>query len=147
MYFSWHFTISLVFAIPLSIYVSPVFAIIFFLASVGIDFDHYLFYTLKLGKVNPKEMLDEWHTLIKAKKDPSILIFHNIEFILALVLASYFLTSFSLILYPITFGVFVHYTSDKIWDLGTKEHLNKRYWSITLWAIFKARNNGGPAGV
>ena len=147
MYFSWHLAIGLILSVPLTIFVSPIFALFFLLASVGIDFDHYLYYTFILRKTNPKKMLDEWQTLIKNKSDPFILIFHNIEFFIALILASFFLSGFAFFLYPVTFGVLVHFVSDGLWDLTRDEHLKKRYWSVVLWVIFKLKKSGGPAGV
>ncbi len=137
MYFSWHLCISLIFAIPIIFLFSPIFALLFLLASIGVDFDHYLFYSLHMKKKNPKKMIDEWHGIIQDKKDPMVLIFHNIEFFLGLSLATYFLESLRFLLFPIFLGIILHYGLDKIWDLTTHEHLKKRYWSIVLWLIYR----------
>lgn len=97
---------------------------------------------------NPKKMIEDWHSDIMAqKKDPAIMSFHNIEFITILAICLYFISSLSIILYPITLGVFVHFICDKVWDFATKEHEKKRYWSIILWLISKIKKSGGPAGV
>lgn len=147
MYFSWHFSLSLAISIVLSFYVNILFAVVFFLGSVGIDVDHYFYYLFVLRKKNPKRMIEEWHDLIKKKDDPMILVFHNIEVLALLFLVVLLISHLRVLSLPLFFGVLVHFLCDKIWDLTTKEHLKKRYWSALFWMRMKYKNRGGPAGV
>ena len=94
-------------------------ASLIFLASVLIDFDHYLLYFMRTKKLNLKKAYFYWlkeHTrFYKSNKAKNVnraqpqFIFHGIEFVLILIILAFFFNFFFFILLGVLFHLFLDY--------------------------------------
>lgn len=112
------------------------FILLFFLASILIDIDHYFFYIIKkknfnLGKTYKYFRYELNRARIKKPKT-LLFIFHTIEFFLLLLILSLFLNFF----WPIFFGCLFHDVIDIICGLFQK---HKKYIKAPslIWYITK----------
>ena len=125
-----HAILSLVVSLILyPLKINPFFVLLFFLASVLIDFDHYILYISRKKNFNIFKAYsyfrrDAERELLKEGKKRVLFVFHNIEILLALFILSLFINFFV----PILLGYAFHLIIDII-----NEHSErvKKTWSIT----------------
>jgi len=119
--------------------------LLFFLAAIFIDVDHYIYFIYKKRSANLSKAYNYFYNLNKilAKRKNQLellMIFHNLEFLIIL----FILTLFSFpIFFPILFGVLVHYSLDFIALLTCKEN-NKKYkraFSLFCYIIKNAKKS------
>jgi acyl-coenzyme A synthetase/AMP-(fatty) acid ligase len=140
----WHVLINLVLSLILLIFINPVYTLIFFLSSVLIDLDHYLYYiyekkdfSLKKAYSWHKLTRERFHNLSKEEKKKHkyfVLIFHGFE-ILVIMLA---LSKVYPVLFFVFLGFFVHLTEDSI--IATKFNYLERKLFLT-YAIYLHQKN------
>jgi hypothetical protein len=124
-----HVILSLIVSLVLyAIKVNPFFILLFFLASVLIDFDHYILYVIRKKKFNPFRAYsyfrdDAEKELLKEGKKRVLFVFHNLEILLALLILSFFIRFFV----PILLGYAFHLIIDIINEQSEKV---KKSWSI-----------------
>lgn len=87
----WHILLGLFFSVILFLFfkVSLFYCIIVFLASVLIDFDHYLLYA-KRKKDGDLKKCYEWNLMLPSKHKKIVHIFHTMEFLIFILLLSLF---------------------------------------------------------
>jgi len=130
-----HIIINFFVSLPLFFLLKVEYVLIFFFASILIDFDHYLYYIIEEKDLSLKRAYN-WFKINRAKliKLPreerrkhakGILIFHGLEPIFLLAILSYFY-------YPLLFlslGFFIHIIEDEIEDIPLG--IMKRKLSVT----------------
>lgn len=141
MFPKWHALYSFVFSIMLIHFFdfSLLSVSIIFLSSIFIDLDHALLYVLENKDLSPfrfwkysvrkKSAWSNIKNLEKNNYKKPHFIFHGIEFILLLVILSFFHKFFSWIL----IGVLFHLSLDFIYLLYKKEGLLIKFSQIWLW--------------
>jgi hypothetical protein len=98
-------------------------ASLIFLASVLIDFDHYLWYVFKKKNLNLKKA----YNFLKIKrKSKRLMIFHTIEFHIFVGLLGFIWAGFFYIL----IGMLFHSITDLIGLIYKKEVWRRRYWLL-----------------
>lgn len=104
MFPKWHIFFGLIFSLILYfIFNMDLFnSLIVFLASVLIDFDHYIWYTNRKKDWNLKRAY-KWNTYLERKHEKAMHIFHTIEFLILIFILSFFLRIFFYILIGILF--------------------------------------------
>jgi len=130
----YHFLIGAIVSIFLWLFIeliTPLVALIIFLSSILIDFDHYLYFVIRdkdlsLNKANnwflEKRKLQENETLVKQKRyRAAILIFHNLESLIILFLLTYINKIFLWIL----IGFIIHMLTDYL-EISTKSFRNTK---------------------
>jgi len=129
MFPKWHILFGAIFSLILFLVfkVNLFYSIVVFLASVLIDVDHYLFYVKRKDDWNLKTAFN-WFVALEKKHKPLALIFHNIEFVILILILSFFHNFFLFIL----IGLLFHLSIDLIYlivadRMGTKEFLLTRY--------------------
>jgi len=125
----WHILFGAIFSLILFLFfrVSLFYSIIVFLASVFIDIDHYFFYVKRKKDWNLKRAF-KWYVALEKNHKPIMNIFHNIEFLILILIISFFYNIFFFIL----IGSLLHLIIDVIYlvltdRMGTKELLLTRY--------------------
>lgn len=118
---------------------SPISILLFFLAAIFIDIDHYFLYVARKKFLNPwKSYLYNRYEIAKELKKSGqkqvLVIFHTIEFFIILLILS-LLFSF---LWPIFFGCLFHEVTDIVYDSTRKEKKYKRALSI-IYCILKRK--------
>ena len=119
---------------------SPIFILLFFLAAIFIDIDHYFLYVARKKSLNPwksyhynkYELLKE---LKKSGQKQVLVIFHTAEFFILLLILS-FLFSF---LWPVFFGCLFHEATDIIYELTKKDKKYKRAFSLFIYLLKNAK--------
>lgn len=104
-------------------------AILIFLSSFLIDFDHYWFYVKKTKDWNLKRA-SNWKVYLSKKHKPIMHIFHTIEFIILIIILSFFWNIFLFIL----IGMLFHSILDII-DLIYRKVINIREFSLIRYLI------------
>tara|TARA_B100000315_G_scaffold255285_1_gene298290 strand:+ start:112 stop:525 length:414 start_codon:yes stop_codon:yes gene_type:complete len=128
-----HLSVSLI----LMIILYPIYnweVLLILVGGVFIDFDHYLWYIYKYKRFN---LLNSYrHYTIDAEKNNFKdvsgipLIFHTIEFLLVIILLSFF-NEFVLVF---TIGLLSHYLLDLVWQYSIPKRLILNF-SITSWIV------------
>jgi len=129
MFPKWHVLFGIIFSLILYLFfqISLSNSLIVFLASVLIDADHYLFYVKRKKDWNLKRAF-RWFVALGKKHKPLILLFHNIEFLILILIISFLYNVFFFILIGLSF----HLVSDFIYlivsdRIETKENFLTRY--------------------
>lgn len=131
----YHFLFALIASVILFLLkINPLFILLFFLAAILIDIDHYFLYIARKKSINPfkayyyhKYELEK--EIKKARQKYVLVIFHTIEFFVVLLI-------FSLIfhtLWPIFLGCLFHEIIDLIYDSTRKEKKYKRAFSLIYY--------------
>ncbi len=124
-----HVIISLIASLILyALKINPLFILLFFLASILIDFDHYLLYVFRKKKFNLFKAYsycrnDSEREFLKEGKKRVLFVFHNVEIFLILFILSFFISFFV----PIVLGYVFHSIIDIITEMPEKV---KKDWSI-----------------
>jgi hypothetical protein len=124
-----HVIISLIASLILyALKINPLFILLFFLASILIDFDHYLLYVFRKKRFNPFKAYnycrnDSEKEFLKEGKNRILFAFHNLEVFLILLILSFFISFFI----PIILGYSFHSIIDIISEMPEKV---KKDWSI-----------------
>ena len=133
----FHILFSILFsAILFYLNKGPWFILPFFLASVLIDVDHYLFYIFKKKNFN---LVKAYRYYQKPKRE--LFIFHTIEFFILFLLLTFLFTvfpfSFSFLLWTIFFGILFHQVLDIIHDSFEKKKEYKSKYSLIMYLLGK----------
>jgi hypothetical protein len=137
----WHLLWGFVFSYTLIYFFdfSVVTGILIFLSSVLVDIDHVLIYFLETKNIHPKKFWDysiekkiQWgkldHQQRYSYKRPHFIL-HGIEFIIILILFSFFWKlSFFVFL-----GILFHLSCDFVILIYEKEHISLKFSQIWLW--------------
>ena len=107
---------------------SPFNSILIFLSSFLIDFDHYLWYVLKKKDFNLKKAF--YFLKEMEKKKPMMMVFHTFEFILLILILSFFFNPFLFIL----MGMLFHSLLDLI-DLKYNNEMRFREFWFTRYLL------------
>lgn len=135
-----HLVVSIVFAIILY----PLFGVksfLLLLTGVLIDFDHFIWYSLKFKNFNIKEFLNFFKAEKQKKYMPVLCPFHTVEF-LFLNISFVWINEIFLIL---LIGTVIHFTSDVLLDIFCYHNFKGRSWSIVHSAyrkILKIKREG-----
>ncbi len=104
-------------------------AIIIFLSSVLIDFDHYLFYVWRKKDISLKNAYKYYRELPSGRSGkPGIMIFHTAEFFIFVLFISFVFPIFIFVL----FGMILHLAVD---ILGMRLNGDKRVFSFTTYIV------------
>jgi len=109
-------------------------AILIFLSSVLIDFDHYLWIAKRKKYFNLKKAYF-WHKNLPKKHKPIMHIFHTIEFIIFIGILSFYSSFFFFIL----IGMVFHSILDII-EMFYSEKMGCREFSLTRYLILEKAN-------
>ena len=112
---------------------SPFNSILIFLSSFLIDFDHYLWYVLKKKDFNLKKAF--YFLKEMEKKKPMMMVFHTFEFILLILILSFFFNPFLFIL----MGMLFHSLLDLI-DLKYNNEMRFREFWFTRYLLSEKSN-------
>ena len=104
-------------------------ASLIFIASVFIDFDHYIFIIKRKRYFNLKKAYF-WHKNLPKKRKPIMHIFHSIEFIVLVAILSFYFNIFLFIL----IGMLFHSILDII-DLSYRKQLQVREFSLIKYIL------------
>ena len=149
MWPKWHLLYSFVFVTILVYFFnfSLLAGLIIFLASILIDLDHILIYTLKKKDINPlrfwnwsKSEAKKYGEMPEAEREnikKSHFIFHGIEFILLISILAFFIEIFKFIL----IGFLFHLILDYIVIIYEKEHFAIKSSQIWLWSRNKKKQS------
>jgi len=131
----WHILFGFVFAYIVYWFTSiTIFeASLIFLASVLIDFDHYLWIIKRKGYFNLKKAY-YWHKKLPKKHKSIMHIFHSIEFILFIGALSFYFN----FLFFILIGIIFHSILD-ILDLIYDKELGCREFSLIRFLILRKK--------
>ena len=141
MWPKWHLLYSFIFVYVIVYFFQfSIFAgAVIFLSSIFIDIDHILFYSIKERNFNlfkfwswSKINQDKYKKLSKFERDKlkkPYFIFHSIEFIIILIIFSFFNKIFLWILA----GFLFHLVLDYIALIYEKEHFSIKFSQIWLW--------------
>ncbi len=99
----------------------------FFIGGFGIDFDYYLFYLYQTGDWHLKKMLQ--HYSHHKRDDGQLRLFHTIEFLLLMLLGSFY----SFFIQLIFIGMLLHVALDWFDLLVMKRRWRRRYFFFTNW--------------
>ena len=135
----WHILINIIVAGFLLFFFKPSYVAIFFLASILIDIDHYLYYIYEKGNWSLKKAYN-WHKVSRKrfhnlsreeKKRHSyfILIFHGMEILFILLI----LSKFSIIFFFIFLGFLAHLIEDSIIATRFKYLERKLFLSYAIY--------------
>ena len=105
-----------------------------FLASIFIDFDHYLFYVFRKKDFNLKRAYI-WHKSLPKDHKPLMQIFHTIEFFIIIFLLSFIWIGFLFIL----IGLLLHSIIDLI-DMIYSKKFNGREFSLIRYLVRDKKN-------
>lgn len=113
---------------------------LFFITAFFIDVDHYIYFICKKGSWNLKKAYHYFYNLNKQlkkrkKKLELLMIFHNIETLILLIVLSFFLFN---VFFPILLGIIIHYILDIVTMLTCKEKKYKRALSLIYYIIKNA---------
>lgn len=127
----WHILLGAIFSILIYFlfHITIFQAILIFLASFLIDFDHYLFSIKRTNSLNLKKAY-YWHKSIPKNHKPIMHIFHTIEFMIVVAILSFF---FNLFLY-ILIGMLFHSILDIISMIYNK-NFNCREFSFIRYLL------------
>ncbi len=143
MLVKYHFVLGAIFSILVYtlFQITPTQAIIIFLASFLIDFDHYLIYVIDKKNLSLKKSYkyfsqhkEKWVKLSKQQKNQYknyLLIFHGIEFIILLLVLSFLSNIFLYILIGILFHLFLDYIDIIYYKGNISSKLSQIYVLIT----------------
>lgn len=142
-----HYHIILAIVISLILYIlqfQPMFIILFFLAAVFIDIDHYFLYVQRKNKLNPlgAYKYNRYEIAKELKRTGQkyvLVIFHTIEFFILLLILSLIFS----VLWPIFFGCLFHELTDIVYESTIKDKKYKRAFSLIYYElkINKAKGN------
>lgn len=142
-----HYHIILAIIVSLILYIlkfKPIFIILFFLAAIFIDTDHYFLYVQRKKKLNPfgAYKYNRYEIAKEMKKTGQkyvLVIFHTIEFFIIFLILSFIFT----VLWPVFFGCLFHELTDLIYDSTIKDKKYKRAFSLIYYElkINKAKGN------
>ena len=105
-----------------------------FLASIFIDFDHYLFYVFRKKDFNLKRAYI-WHKSLPKDHKPLMQIFHTIEFFIIIFLLSFIWIGFLFIL----IGLLLHSIIELI-DMIYSKKFNGREFSLISYLVRDKKN-------
>ena len=124
-----HILFGAIFSLILFLFfnISLSYSVIIFLSSFLIDVDHYFFYVQRKKDWNPKRAF-RWFVALGNKHKPLMLLFHNIEFLILVLIISVFYNVF----FFISIGLSFQWVGDIIYMIfedmmGTKEFIFTRY--------------------
>lgn len=111
----------------------PFFGLSAFIVIIGgfiVDVDHYLLYICQFRKLEVKKALVYFREYFDKhyKGKAPFFIFHSIEFLLLLVLVSFY----SEYVFLLTLGIILHYSLDFLYEMKLAGHLIKN-WSLIMW--------------
>jgi len=126
-----HIIINLILSLILLPFINPIYVLIFFLSSILIDVDHYLYYVFEKKRFSLKSAYN-WYVLEKSrfhnlsleekkKHRYFIFIFHSLELLIILFIASLYIP----ILFFITLGFSIHLIEDMLVAIRYK-YLNRK---------------------
>ncbi len=129
----WHILFGAVFSVILYFLfnIALINCIIVFLASVLIDTDHYLFYVKRHKNWNLKKAY-RWHYNLSKKHKPIMHIFHTLEFLILILILSFFHNLF----FFIFLGLLFHSVFDII-DIFINNKGNVREMSLMRYLLTK----------
>ena len=138
-----HIIINLIIALILLVFINPFYVLIFFLSSILIDMDHYLYYIFTKKRFSLKSAYNwyiierqKFHDLSKKEKKKHryfIFIFHGIETLIILFL----LSLYTPILFFIALGFSIHLIEDSIIALKFKYLKRKLFLSYAIYLHVK----------
>jgi len=148
MFPRWHILLGLIFSLLWKI-IFPntelIYIVIIFLASVLVDFDHYLTGVRATGRFELSRIFEyykkrqiflESKRLKGIKQKDYLQIFHTVEFHLGVLLLGIFVWSVFLYIFA---GMMFHSVVDFI-DLYRKEWVYGREFWLTIWLVKKIKN-------
>ena len=132
----WHILFGAIFSLILYLFldVSLINSAIVFLASVLIDFDHYLFIVKRNKDISLKKAYI-WHKNMGQHHKPVVHIFHTVEFLVLIFILSLFSTFFLFIL----IGMLFHSIFDLI-ELGYNKRISCREYFLTRYLLTKDKS-------
>ncbi len=143
----WHAVWGIIFSLLL-LKISDInlfYILLIFLSSVLIDFDHYMIFVLKTGRLGLFKSF-KWHEkeLLKEIKERNkgiikkghFHLFHTIEFHVLVYLLSYLWTGF----FWVFVGMMFHSLCDFVW-LACRKRLYRREYFLVNWIFNKIKNN------
>ena len=119
-----HIIIGLIASLILLFFISPFYSLLFFLASVFIDIDHYIWYTLKKKDFSLK---NAYYFLKDKKIKLPLMLFHTLEFHVLILILGFFWQGALFLFY----GMLLHSFTD-IFDLYKRKKLGNRIFSLIL---------------
>jgi len=127
-----HIILGLIFSVLLFfLHITILEASLIFLSSVLIDVDHYLF-IIKRKKIWNLKKAFYWHKNLPKDHKPMMHIFHSIEFLILILILSFFIKIFLFIL----IGLLFHSVFD-IFDLLYNKRYNVREFSMIRYLLSK----------
>jgi len=138
-----HLIINLIISLILLIFINPFYVLIFFLASVLIDADHYLYYIFAKKRFSLKSAYN-WNVIErqkfqelsmeeKKKHRYFIFIFHSLEVLIFLLALSLYIPIF----FFVAFGFFIHLIEDSIIAVKFKYLKRKLFLSYAIYLHVK----------
>ena len=138
-----HIIINLILSLILLLFINPIYTLIFFLSSILIDIDHYLYYVFEKKRFSLKSAYN-WYVIekkrfhdlsLKEKKKHRYFIFafHGLEILTILLLLSLYFP----IVFFIALGFAVHLIEDMLVAVKFKYLKRKLFLSYAIYLHFQ----------
>ena len=135
MFWIYHITLGII----ISILLYPVYGanvLIIFISNLLIDADHYLWYIFRMKSLNLFKAFKFYKNRTLRLKYRNILhVFHTIEFLILIIVLSFYFEIFFLIL----IGIVIHLILDIIDLLMIRQCIDLRVWSFLEFFIIKIK--------
>lgn len=122
-----HILLGLCVSLILLFYASPFYALLFFLASVFIDVDHYFWY---VGKKKDFSLRNAYYFLKSKKNLRTLMLFHTIEFHILILGIGIFYSPFLFL-----FGGMLFHSLVDVFDMYRHNRLKDRRFSLIVKSI------------